>query len=120
GVKAAEVGSVARVQACTMSVGRGGDEEVHDAGSPLPASLHHGRGQLAVAPGHCLIHRQNVEEALDEGQAAQPLCSAERAARDEHAEMEISQRGSADGELAFEWRYRSCDDDARIQYRPHP
>src|SRR5215475_5380942 len=118
-VKSAEVGSVARVQACTMSMGRGGDEKVHDAGSRLPAGLHHGRSQLAVAPGHCLIHRQGVEEPLDEGQAAQPLCSAEPVAGDEHAEMELSQRGRADGELPFEWRYRSCVDYARIQYRPH-
>lgn len=116
---AGQISGVARVEPRRVGVGRGGDEELHDARPGCPAYGDNGRSELAVTGGDRFVDGKGGEPTLELQKSTEPLGPDRWIGRDQHAKVELGQGCGTDRQLALERENVDGDHHAGVEYVPH-
>ncbi len=92
-----------------MSVGSGGNQDVYDSRSWLGRRGHYSRRELAVAGGDVVVDGQCVERALECRESPKTLGADGSVSGDQHAEVQLGERGGADRKFSLQWLHVSSD-----------
>ena len=101
-----------------MGVRRRCDQEIHypRSRSACPALGNRG-GELPVADRHIIVDRESIELSLEVREPPQSLRPDGCVSGDEHAEVQLSERGRADRKFPLELGHVGGEQDAGVKER---
>ncbi len=101
-----------------MDVGRRRDDEVNGTTARLAATPDQGRREPTPFPRNGSVNRERIEGRLDDPEPLRPARPLIIGRRDQHAEVQLRKRRSADRALEFTGAF-GADQNRRIEEDTH-